>query len=178
MSLLLFAEGTANLSEQNKMSKCKINYFLPKFIRWSHKDFTANPWHGSSDRLFKERGKKTNPHNPKPQMTHHCNEKPNKIIIKKNLICPCLVHLWCILVQECVHPWQTGKTNSPEEIHFSRSTCQFKIFHKVYKITIKLKGKTTVPVLPCVSSGKVTDLNILTWYNLAWISNSSPANSS
>lgn len=40
MALLLFAEGTANLSDQNKMSKCKTDDFLPKFIRCAHKDFT------------------------------------------------------------------------------------------------------------------------------------------
>jgi len=69
MSLLLFAEGTANLSEQNKMSKCKTDDFLPKFIRCSHKGFTGNPWHASSDRLFHyyERKKTTDRWNEEPK---------------------------------------------------------------------------------------------------------------
>lgn len=52
---MLFAEGTTNPSEQNKMSKCKTDDFLTKFIRCSHKDLNGNPQCGSSDLLFKEK---------------------------------------------------------------------------------------------------------------------------
>lgn len=150
MSLLLFAEGTANLSEQNKMSKCKTDDFLPKFIRCSHKDFTANPRHGSSDRLFKERKKKRK---PKPHTNGIKKQRKEKKKKKQSLTCPCLVHLWCISSSRIC----SSLTNhSPEEIHFSLSTRQSNIFHRVYKITIKFKEKR------------------LYWYYLVWAASRLP----
>lgn len=159
MSLLLFAEGTANLSEQNKMSKCKTDDFLPKFIRCVHKDFTGNPWHRTSDRLFKER----------KNLTHHCNTEPKKKKIKFNNDLS-LFSLWCISISEIC---SSLTHKSPEEIYFTLSTHQTMIFHKLNKVTVRSKEKKTGLVSPCVSRIKITDLNTLEWYNLVWIHNSS-----
>lgn len=154
MSLLLFAEGTANLSEPNKMSKCKTDDFLPKFIRCAYKDFTGNPWHWTYDILFKEKN-----------FTHHYNEEPKKNRIKfKND--PTLFGLWCISISK-IYSSLTNK--SCEEIYFILSMHQAMIFHKLKKVTVKSKEQKTGLVSLSVRRIKITDLHILAWYSLAWI---------
>lgn len=67
--------------------------------------------------------------------------------------------------------------SSPKERHFSLSTRQSEIFHKVYKITADWKKKDCIGTTWCEHSQDYC-FSMLMWYKLAWIHSSSTAGSS